>query len=595
MKTLTLLIAALLTATISIAQPNTFPANGSVGIGTANPDSSAILEIKSTHSGLLIPRMSMAQRDSIALPAVGLLVFQTDSVPGFYYFNGTIWTAVKSEGANASLSNLQPTTINVSLLPSVDNSISLGNSSKKWSSLYTSQIHIDGEVFITNGAVEDSANTFIGATQNIANTGGQNVFVGHQAGRANTSGSDNTFVGKSAGTANTVGSGNSFFGMNAGLSNTSGNENTLIGYGAGEASTIGSSNTLVGYKSGIKNTTGSSNAFFGVLTGNQNTTESQNVHCGGRAGISATAANNTFVGYSSGSDITTGESNTFIGALADASAGTVSNSIAIGFNCKIDQSNAIRLGNSNVAKIGIGKNPDASNILDFEVTTAKLTTGGVWTNASDRKLKNNFEKLDAQDILHRVNQLQIQRWHYIADPEGISHIGPVAQDFHKLFNVGDDTTISSIDPSGVALLAIQALTQMDKERDAAIAKQQQQIDELKMMAAGLQQALSQCCLTYENEKQPAGAEERKGYLEQNVPNPVTDNTSIKCHLPADVNSGMLIISSVDGRELKSFMLNHAGRNEITLNGSTLPAGEYIYSLIIDGEKVDSKRMVLIEK
>jgi hypothetical protein len=63
-----------------------------VGIGTTTPNSSAALDIVSTTRGLLIPRMTTAQRNAIASPANGLLIYQTDGVPGFYYRNGATWT-----------------------------------------------------------------------------------------------------------------------------------------------------------------------------------------------------------------------------------------------------------------------------------------------------------------------------------------------------------------------------------------------------------------------------------------------------------------------------------------------------------------------
>lgn len=73
------------------AQTNTFPSTGKVGIGTTSPNASALLEIKSTNKGLLIPRMTQTQRNKIASPANGLLIYQTDNNPGFYYYNGTAW------------------------------------------------------------------------------------------------------------------------------------------------------------------------------------------------------------------------------------------------------------------------------------------------------------------------------------------------------------------------------------------------------------------------------------------------------------------------------------------------------------------------
>ena len=63
----------------------------SVGIGTATLEASARLQVSSTNQGMLIPRLTSVQRNAIANPATGLLVFQTDGTPGFYYFNGLGW------------------------------------------------------------------------------------------------------------------------------------------------------------------------------------------------------------------------------------------------------------------------------------------------------------------------------------------------------------------------------------------------------------------------------------------------------------------------------------------------------------------------
>jgi len=68
----TFLAAVLLTAT-TYAQ---------VGIGTTNPDGSAVLDISSTTKGLLIPRMTAAQRDAITSPSQGLIIFCTDCSSG---------------------------------------------------------------------------------------------------------------------------------------------------------------------------------------------------------------------------------------------------------------------------------------------------------------------------------------------------------------------------------------------------------------------------------------------------------------------------------------------------------------------------------
>ena len=110
MKSIILLGAFLIYAAFSIAQTNTFPSSGSVGIGTLTPDASAKLEIKATGKGLLIPRMTKTQRNAITRPATSLLIYQTNSTPGFYYYTGSNWKALSSSGGGWSLKGNSGTT-----------------------------------------------------------------------------------------------------------------------------------------------------------------------------------------------------------------------------------------------------------------------------------------------------------------------------------------------------------------------------------------------------------------------------------------------------------------------------------------------------
>ena len=62
-----------------------------VGIGTNAPNPSAALDITDTSRGILIPRMTMNQRNAIQNPAEGLMVYQTDSTKGYWYWDGIFW------------------------------------------------------------------------------------------------------------------------------------------------------------------------------------------------------------------------------------------------------------------------------------------------------------------------------------------------------------------------------------------------------------------------------------------------------------------------------------------------------------------------
>ena len=74
-----------------------------MGIGTATPHSSAQLDVSSVLKGFLAPRMTLSQRNAVATPAEGLLVYQTDNTPGFYYYNGTAWVALSGSGGSAGV------------------------------------------------------------------------------------------------------------------------------------------------------------------------------------------------------------------------------------------------------------------------------------------------------------------------------------------------------------------------------------------------------------------------------------------------------------------------------------------------------------
>ena len=74
---------------------NTFYSSGQVGIGTSNPNVSAIVEIASTSQGVLFPRMTIAQRNAITSTPVGLILFVTDGDnEGLYIYKTSGWVQI---------------------------------------------------------------------------------------------------------------------------------------------------------------------------------------------------------------------------------------------------------------------------------------------------------------------------------------------------------------------------------------------------------------------------------------------------------------------------------------------------------------------
>jgi len=90
LKKKSLFLVVVLLCTITYAQ---------VGIGTTTPDPSSILEVESSTSGMLTPRMTTAERNAIASPANGLLVYDTD-FDLFYFYDSTSWQSLSSYQRN---------------------------------------------------------------------------------------------------------------------------------------------------------------------------------------------------------------------------------------------------------------------------------------------------------------------------------------------------------------------------------------------------------------------------------------------------------------------------------------------------------------
>ena len=298
----------------------------------------------------------------------------------------------------------------------------------------------------------------IGDSALYSNIANNNLAIGSRSLRDNASGSSNLAIGRNALENNTNCSQNLAIGESAlaalSITTSLATNNVAVGYRSlalvnPTASTLsGNQNTALGTFSGDDMTTGYYNTLLGYLSGNNLTT----------------GGNNTFVGHTAGG-VTTGEQNTLVGASISASA-AISNASAFGYDASITQSNSMVFGNTAVTKWGFGVNTTAANILEFNsgVTTARLTIGGVWTNASDRNLKTNITPLDGKDVLQRIMQLPVNRWSYKKEGNSITHIGPMAQDFYALFKTGaDDKTISSIDPAGVALAGIQQLAKENRQ------------------------------------------------------------------------------------------------------------------------------------
>jgi hypothetical protein len=396
-KIIPLLLSALFISSLVAAQSLAINADGSAA------NASALLDIKSTTRGLLIPRMSKAERAGIPLPATGLLVFQNapDSL-GFYYYDGIKWNWMAAINGNADtlswkrsgnaltnpathfigttdnrVLNFKVNNVKSGIIDNASYNTAFGYSSQDINSSGTHNTAIGFGSMVNN--TTGNYNTSVGAFSSFSNNEGirntaigtsalyhnrandntavgyealnQTVFVtainntavGSNALRQNSSGTANTAVGDSAGYLLTAASYNVFFGKNAGRDNL-GSWTTLVGIDAGSKNTANGS-VFIGSAAGLKNTSGFGNTFVGDNAGREVTTGANNSFFGSYAGQVNTGSGNSFFGRLAGYNNFSASNNVALGSSALFTNTFGSNNVATGSSALYNNSN----GNNNVA------------------------------------------------------------------------------------------------------------------------------------------------------------------------------------------------------------------------------------------------------
>lgn len=292
--------------------------NISINSNGSAPDNSAMLDVTSTNRGMLIPRMTEAQRISIVNPATGLLVFQIDNDSGFYYNSGTAalpsWERMLIDGEAITI--LQDadgdTKVEVEQNPDED-VIRFGTHGTEFFRLDSGRLSIvntNNNYFIgqNTGQSYDYLNNVAEPNLAIGNssmqsitTARKNVAIGNQALRDLTIGGDNTAIGISTLARSINGSSNTAIGAYSLTNNTVGNLNTAVGRFSLVNFNSGTGNTVIGEFAAPSLTSGDANVIIGRNGLENNTGSSNNTVIGSEAGRSnITGASNVFLGYQAG-------------------------------------------------------------------------------------------------------------------------------------------------------------------------------------------------------------------------------------------------------------------------------------------------------
>lgn len=512
-----------------------------------------------------------------------------------------------SAQANTDLSNLvAPTKVNVNLQPNTDNSKNLGSDTKSWKDFYLDgDVYLDGGKFISNPGLD---NTFVGISAGLASSSGAhyNSAFGYVA-LINNTASYNSAFGYDVLYVNTTGDRNSAFGAQALHYNSTGDQNSAFG-----ASTLyyntGASNSAFGSYALFYNTTGSENTASGKDALLNNTTGIKNAALGNQAGIGNTSGNyNSFVGYDAGGSNTTGSQNTYLGYSTEGSGNTFTNVVGIGYQLTNTASNQARIGNSSTTSIG---------------------GWAGWSNVSDGRFKKNVkEDVSGLEFINKLRPVTYNLDVHAADEfvgkelsgdnesgesikiseqaksekEKIVYTGFIAQevetaakeigyDFSGIDAPKNENDFYGLRYAEFVVPLVKAVQELDQEKAKLTIENGELQSEVNELRSRLDKIESQLGIT--GGFNQGAINFIRATLEQNIPNPAKNTTTIGFSLPANASEAQLIITDLNGKTVDQFNHITMTQNHIEVSTLQLLAGVYSYSLYVDGKAVDTKQMVI---
>jgi hypothetical protein len=240
--------------------------------------------------------------------------------------------------------------------------------------------------------------------------------------------------------------------------------------------------------------------------------------------------------------------------------------------------------------------------------------GWLWTSqggyiGSDSTLKENI--IPISESLQKITKLKAVQYNYkptiLADTDSIQfttkksdiikqkRIGLLAQDVEKVF-----PEVVKTMPDGMKAISytdlIPVLIQALQEQQAIIHAQSIQIK-------NIENKIDICCITQEKPKLKSETRvqseiqdqtKAQAELQQNKPNPFTQNTVIDMYIPQDVQQATVYVYDLKGTQILKLPVFEREQIEITIQAQQLKAGMYIYSLVTDGVLVGSKQMIVTE-
>ncbi len=170
-------------------------------------------------------------------------------------------------------------------------------------------------------------------------------------------------------------------------------------------------------------------------------------------------------------------------------------------------------------------------------------------------------------------------------------LGFIAQDLMKVLPeavIVDENGYYAVNYTMVIPLLTEAL----KEQQQTIADQGKKITEIETsLRNSLATSNSSNAAVLNN---AISNDNKVAKVYQNTPNPFSQSTTIAYYLPTTSGNSSIIVFDLSGKLLKTIPLTQKGEGSIIINGNEFQSGMYVYSLVIDGQEIESKRMILTQ-
>jgi hypothetical protein len=363
----------------------------------------------------------------------------------------------------------------------------------------------------------------------------------------------------------------------------------------------GNANTWVGLMSGFNNVAGNNNTAAGFFSLYHDSTGFNNAACGNNSlNNNLTGSNNTGIGDFSVFLNSTGSYNTGLRSFAYFTASNLDNTTCVGEGAGgvVNASDRIEIGNTSVSVIA--GHVGFSTFSDARIKdNVKEDVPGLAFISKLRPVTYNLNIHRENQMVYKGTDKDKTDWKTKYDIEKIKMTGFLAQDVEKAAKeTGYDFSgvqkpanpdeLYSLRYSDFVMPLVKAVQELNEELKSEVGSLKSENEKLTQRIEKLETML----LTKENSLPLNPSITSSSSLEQNTPNPFSDNTVIRFYVPQNAKSAVVKIYALDGSELKIISVSTKGIGQTEISGKTLSAGTYTYMLLVDGKVVDTKQMVL---